>query len=124
MVSANDRLFIIGGGAAAFANGHVDSTASYALKRKDREAQQVCDLRWSGSRTISNDVPTIKSTETSLENLAVAQIPRVRITSAKDFEKILRDRKPVVIESLDFGPCLKRWSSSYMTDKVGPDTQV
>lgn len=56
--------------------------------------------------------------------VSLTAIPRIRLETAEDFRAILRERKPVIIEGLDFGPCLTKWTPAYLTDRVGLETEV
>ena len=51
-------------------------------------------------------------------------IPRVRVTSQADFMQITRKAKPVIIETLDIGPCTTAWTSEYLKKKIGVDREV
>ncbi|TLD34233.1 hypothetical protein PspLS_00787 [Pyricularia sp. CBS 133598] len=53
-----------------------------------------------------------------------SEIPRVRLSSREDFEQILRQRKPVIIEGASLGPCMTAWSDKYLVEAVGADREV
>jgi tRNA wybutosine-synthesizing protein 4 len=46
------------------------------------------------------------------------------LKSAEDFRTVLLNRKPVIIEGLDLGTCLDKWTPQYLCDQVGVDTKV
>ncbi|KAL4975345.1 tRNA wybutosine-synthesizing protein 4 [Aspergillus desertorum] len=54
----------------------------------------------------------------------VAPIPRVRVDSADEFQQILEDARPVIIESADIGPCTQLWTKEYLVKTVGSDRKV
>jgi tRNA wybutosine-synthesizing protein 4 len=51
-------------------------------------------------------------------------VPRVRIDSAEQFEQVLRDGVPVVLEKSSIGLCTSRWTTEYLKEKVGCERQV
>lgn len=55
---------------------------------------------------------------------SVTAIPRVRLGPGKQFEDLLRDRQPVIIEGLNLGECMDKWQPSHMVDRVGHDKEV
>ncbi len=54
----------------------------------------------------------------------ISTIPRISLRSASEFDGILRRGQPVVIENLQLGDCLEKWTAEYMTDRVGSDKKV
>ncbi|KAJ6005850.1 LCM-domain-containing protein [Penicillium sp. IBT 35674x] len=52
------------------------------------------------------------------------QIPRVRVETAAQFQHIVANGKPVVIEGADIGPCTEIWTQEYLTSSVGNDRKV
>lgn len=51
-------------------------------------------------------------------------IPRINIETASEFERLLRDSRPAVIEGLDLGPCVRDWSLDILKAKIGSDRMV
>lgn len=51
-------------------------------------------------------------------------IPRVKLTSEAQFVQIVREGKPVVMESVNIGSCTDKWTPAYMTSTVGADREV
>ena len=79
--------------------------------------------------TQSHKVVSSTNTDNTLsENPAgkAAMTPVIRrtVTSEREFDEILRDSRPVVIEGIDLGNCLQRWNPEYMVDRVGEHTEV
>lgn len=60
----------------------------------------------------------------SSRRATISTVPRVRISTADDFEKILRAGKPVVLEGCGLGTCIQKWNSAYITANVGPQRRV
>ncbi|KAF7546729.1 hypothetical protein G7Z17_g8218 [Cylindrodendrum hubeiense] len=51
-------------------------------------------------------------------------IPRVRLNSDSDFQEVLRNRKPVIIEGLNLGQCMENWTPEYMVQCLGEKKEV
>ncbi|KAL9047208.1 MAG: hypothetical protein Q9214_000160, partial [Letrouitia sp. 1 TL-2023] len=54
----------------------------------------------------------------------VTGIPRTNIETTSEFERLLRDSRPAVIEGLDLGPCVRDWSLDALKAKIGSDRMV
>lgn len=54
----------------------------------------------------------------------VTTVPRIQVNSKNDFEEALRNRTPVIIEGLDSGTCVERWTPEYMTERLGGPKEV
>lgn len=62
--------------------------------------------------------------ETPAGKATMTAIPRIKVSSEKAFDEALRDGRPHIIEGLDLGNCLQRWTSEYMVERVGEHTKV
>jgi tRNA wybutosine-synthesizing protein 4 len=51
-------------------------------------------------------------------------VPRVRVTSTAEFDRILEAAVPVILEGLDIGPCQEKWTNDYLLKEVGPGREV
>lgn len=51
-------------------------------------------------------------------------IPRVQLSSAEHFQKLLQAARPVIVEQSDIGPCTLNWTSEYLKEKVGSEREV
>lgn len=58
------------------------------------------------------------------QRATISNVPRIRIGTADEFEKVLRAEKLVVLEGCDLGTCVHRWNSAYITENVGPQRKV
>ncbi|TLS23484.1 uncharacterized protein PpBr36_06263 [Pyricularia pennisetigena] len=87
------------------------------------------DTIWASSGVVlisDSDMSVLNSTEGTRKDAAQtsSEIPRVRLTAKEDFEEILRQRKPVIIEGASLGPCMTAWSDEYLVEAVGADREV
>ncbi|KAI9662702.1 MAG: tRNA methyltransferase ppm2 [Alyxoria varia] len=51
-------------------------------------------------------------------------IPKIRLRSSEQFLEILRRSEPVVIEALNIGPCVDKWTNEYLKTRLGFDREV
>ena len=59
-----------------------------------------------------------------LVDQCLTEIPRVRVISREQFDRILKAAKPAILEGLDFGPCVKDWTIDHLKQKIGADREV
>ncbi|KAM3514848.1 hypothetical protein MY11210_001453 [Beauveria gryllotalpidicola] len=131
-----DRIVIAGGGATCFSMGTFWETNVYQA--------QVPTILNSGrvaadGRLISTEIKLISSQRVISSTSAhrgdseqgrpdakarISTIARVSLSSESDFEDIILRGQPVVIQNLQLGECLKRWTAEYMTDRVGSDKKL
>ncbi|KAL9030825.1 MAG: hypothetical protein Q9196_001079 [Gyalolechia fulgens] len=52
------------------------------------------------------------------------EILRVKIDTAGDFDRLIAEGKPFVMEGLDIGNCTKNWTVEELIKKIGPDRIV
>lgn len=134
VVVYEDRLVIIGGGATCFSMGTYWETGVYSVTVRN-SLRQTSSVR-SASRGVT-EVTCVESRRAvrcasrdsrsvglPTAKASVTTIPRIRIGSQKSFDEILCDGKPVIIEGLGLGHCLRNWTSDYLVQKVGGNTEV
>ena len=80
------------------------SPSSTAASSRARQAQQM-------GNGLSGDRPQKETKE----------IPRVTLSSADDFARIIQDGQPAILTGLDIGKCVSAWNLDYIVDKVGGD---
>lgn len=123
----NDCLVVIGGGMSAFPTERLLSSDAHVITLPFSSAKNV-DLLYvkhlASPKMVGQAAKTQHSHLSVDEDLQLVEIPRVRLKAASDFQRILQERKPVVIEFANFGKCLEMWTPEYMTEKVGIDTHV
>ncbi|KAK7428766.1 tRNA methyltransferase ppm2 [Neonectria magnoliae] len=72
--------------------------------------------------THSNDDLTERAHTTT--KTALTTIPRIRLGSDTNFEEVLRNRKPVIIEGLSLGHSVDTWTPEHMVQRLGAEKQV
>ena len=60
----------------------------------------------------------------SAGNFCKGTVVHTYVDSARDFGRIVNNAKPVKIQGMDLGPCLKTWSFSALKTKIGNDRIV
>lgn len=133
VVSLNSGLVIVGGGATCFSMGTFWDTGVYTADFTN----VVSDL--SGTRSTICKPPSIgyadspKLTHPSCDGAdrlmsqgkaTITAIPRVQFKSGTSMEKLIKERQPVIIEGLDLGGCVSKWTPEYMVQRLGEAKEV
>lgn len=123
--ASSDQLVILGGGAVCFSFGTFWTEGTWVLKR----TESTLENKW--AVVAENVQPTKTSVTPKSPEKSVLQkvegipvIPRVKVQEPAQFQQILADGKPVVIEGSDIGPCRNLWTKEYLTDAVGSDRKI
>lgn len=137
LASQRQQLTVFGGGAVCFSMGCFWESKSWQVKLPPGGLIGCCDSLPGPGVCEHLDSPMVLGTaqdmtdtsENSAEKVAntttrITTIPRIRLASGEEFRRILMDGKPVVIEGLDIGECLEKWTPAYMVERVGKDKQV
>ncbi|KAL1842599.1 hypothetical protein VTJ49DRAFT_4779 [Mycothermus thermophilus] len=139
--SDSNSVVIVGGGATCFSMGTYWNKGVYTIRVRDppevdgeKEVTPAASPRWVHQKTIDivpgqgrSSLPTTAAKATLVDggkSVRITSIPRVRLDSADDFERILRTGRPVVLEGLDLGSCVPAWTLDYLVEKVGADRKV
>ncbi|APA15606.1 hypothetical protein sscle_15g103760 [Sclerotinia sclerotiorum 1980 UF-70] len=135
-VSSGDKILIMGGSAVCFSFGTFWNKGCYSLTVKRSDTSEASNGvtydtlhgPWKFMRTIDG-APSPKTISTSLLSAtpgtqSLVKVPRVKLNSSMEFDKILDAGKPIILEGLDTGVCTKEWTSDYLKDKVGADREV
>ncbi|PWY95833.1 leucine carboxyl methyltransferase [Aspergillus sclerotioniger CBS 115572] len=121
-----NQVLVLGGGAVCFSFGTFWTEGTWLLKRVDAEtSENEWNLVPESAQT--SKVEELSVDPSSMDNQApneIAPIPRVKVQTAAQFQQILADGKPVIIEGSDLGPCTERWTKEYLGDAVGRDRKV
>lgn len=132
----DDHIVIAGGGATCFSMGTFWETNVYQAQVPTilNSGRVVADRR-----SISTEIRLMSSQRVTSSTSAhrggselgrpdakarISTIARVSLSSETDFEDIILRGQPVVIENLQLGDCLKRWTVEYMTKRVGSGKKV
>ena len=132
-VSDDGKLIVLGGGATCFSMGTYWETGLYEItvpaEIDDHAAPEVLDKSIS-SMTFVESVKIVQSPRDGKEidgssrRATVTDVPRITLDDERTFEDMLRDRRPVIIQDLQLGDCLQRWTPERMVERVGPETSV
>ncbi|KAI9732357.1 MAG: tRNA methyltransferase ppm2 [Cirrosporium novae-zelandiae] len=121
-----DAVQVLGGGAVCFSFGCSWNEGTWTLTDDQADSGK--------SWTLVSPEPTITSTDEDhpvqgLDTASTAgpvrfKVRRVRLASPRDFEKIIHESHPVILEGLCIGDCTKKWTINYLKQAVGIDKQV
>lgn len=127
-------VVVVGGGATCFSMGTFWNKGVYNLRvlaSGGEEASQIPPPapRWVHEKSVDispvqRSAPTVTKHQKGGELASIRTIPRLKLESANDFLKVVRDGQPVVLEGLDLGSCVSAWTLDYLVDKVGADRKV
>ena len=124
---ADDQMLLLGGGAVCFPSGTFWTEGTWLLQYRDSNFGNTWALRRpekEGSSKIAKLPMSNLQGLTPEKGQDAAPIPRVRIESAAQFQQIVANGKPVIIEGLDIGPCTQLWTNEYLVSKVGQSRKV
>ncbi|KAI0441478.1 leucine carboxyl methyltransferase [Xylaria telfairii] len=129
---ANHQLLVMGGGATCFSMGTYWNEGCYAVNlgtllgdsppttsRGPLRFQKLIEV-------IDQSQPAKNFRDGNLrpQRATISGIPRIRVSTEDDFEKVLRAGKPTIIEGGDLGTCIQKWTGGYLIEKVGPQRKV
>lgn len=129
--SSQGRTIIAAGGAVCFSFGTYWNSECWTLT----SANDIKGNAWipaeklslplsTGTYTQTHQEMVPSNTDPAPENRAVSGVPSIEVKSRRDFERILNNRKPVIIKDLDLGNCTKTWSVASLRSKIGADRPV
>ncbi|KAJ9604400.1 tRNA methyltransferase ppm2 [Cladophialophora chaetospira] len=115
--TAKATTLIVGGGATCFSFGAYWNPGCWLLH--DREAGP--GSRWAMIKPEETKVPSLSQppmTNGSLPCMDSISIQHIELSTDQGFVRILREGAPKLLKTLDFGPCLSRWTPSYLVSKT------
>ncbi|KAB8229104.1 tRNA methyltransferase PPM2 [Aspergillus alliaceus] len=118
------EVLIFGGGAVCFSFGTYWTEGTWLLQ----DVNSTIENGW----TLVNlqlEKPTSKTSARSQNKTyeaaeVITPIPRVRVQNPAQFQEILAEGRPVIIEESDIGPCTELWTKEYLTKAVGGDRKI
>ncbi|KAI0537040.1 leucine carboxyl methyltransferase [Xylaria digitata] len=130
-LAEHNQLVVMGGGATCFSMGTYWNEGCYALdlgplfgtsptiSRGPLRFQKLIEV-------IDQTQPTksISAGDIRAQRPTISDIPKVRVSTEDDFEKILKAGKPVNIEGCDLGTCISKWTAAYLTENIGSQRRV
>ena len=125
------EVLILGGGAVCFPFGTYWNEGTWLL-------QDVNSTSENGWTLVPEPVKPDKSLSEKATPKPLAQpqnepysaaevitpIPRVGVQNSAQFQEILAEGRPVIIEGSDIGPCTELWTKEYLIRAVGGDHKV
>ncbi|KNG84409.1 leucine carboxyl methyltransferase 2 [Aspergillus nomiae NRRL 13137] len=125
------EVLILGGGAVCFPFGTYWNEGTWLL-------QDVNSTSENGWTLVPEPVKPNKSLSEKATPKPLAQpqnepysaaevitpIPRVCVQNSAQFQEILAEGRPVIIEGSDIGPCTELWTKEYLIRAVGGDHKI
>ncbi|KAE8358334.1 hypothetical protein BDV27DRAFT_150537 [Aspergillus caelatus] len=125
------EVLILGGGAVCFSFGTYWTEGTWLLQ----DVNSTTENDWT---LVSEPVEQNKSQLEKATSKPSAQsqnepygaaevitpIPRVCVQNSAQFQEILAEGRPVIIEGSDIGPCTELWTKEYLTSAVGADHKI
>lgn len=129
VVSTGHSLLIMGGSAVCFSFGTFWNRGCFELCPRSQMDKSSSTIKsWKCVRTVEAEVLhqslTVPAPEISAEPTTPKLLPRTRVSSPEEFEKIVQTRSPVILEGLDIGPCTVKWTADYLKNQIGLDREV
>lgn len=133
VVPRHKDLLILGGGATCFSMGTFWETGLYSIKlpehltaSKDSANLDKAVTFLESHRVVGapGDAKPYDSAQPQQDDVSITTIPRVKADSSADFENHLKNGKPVIVEGLNLGGCVEKWTPEYMVEAVGADKEV
>ncbi|KAI9376357.1 hypothetical protein BJX61DRAFT_392186 [Aspergillus egyptiacus] len=122
----SDQALILGGGAVCFSFGTFWTEGTWTLN----SAQSAVENNWAlVPESVLPSKTTVKKPsrykpKSFKSTTKVISIPRVQIQTPAQFQQILAQGQPVIIEGSDIGPCTELWTKEYLVNAVGSDRKV
>lgn len=133
VLAVDGSLVVFGGGATCFSMGTFWEAGIYSAEiphqflRASAQApstSKLISLNYLESPQLINSGKGIHRPDHPAAKATLTTIPRVTLKTERDFQEVLRDRKPVIIEGLSLGACLERWTPDYMAERLGSTKEV
>ncbi|KAI1300753.1 leucine carboxyl methyltransferase [Xylaria venustula] len=131
-LTEDNQILVMGGGATCFSMGTYWNEGCYTLKlgsfsnasltttsRNPLSLRNIVEITGS-----PHPVKMVHAGDIRSQQIAIVEVPKIRVTTENDFEKILKAGKPVIVEGSDLGTCVRSWNGAYMTEKVGSERKV
>jgi tRNA wybutosine-synthesizing protein 4 len=124
--TSRNEVLLLGGGAVCFPFGAIWTEGTWLLTSVDSSAEND----W---RLVRESVQPPKAADTEPEKrtrknytsaTGVTSIARVRVQSPAQFQQVLAESQPVIIEGSDIGRCTELWTKDYLINAIGADRKV
>ncbi|KAJ4228247.1 tRNA methyltransferase ppm2 [Fusarium solani] len=133
VISLNSSLVIVGGGATCFSMGTFWDTGVYTADFTnvvpDASGPQstICkplSIGYADSPKLTHPSTDGPDRPVLQGKAMITTILRVQLKSGTSMEKLIQERKPVIIEGLDLGGCVEKWTPEYMVQRLGEAKEV
>ncbi|KAI0518568.1 leucine carboxyl methyltransferase [Xylaria bambusicola] len=130
-LGSHNQVLVMGGGATCFSMGTYWNEGCYTLNLNSLSASPATALRNSLKfvklvELTDRPQPTQNgyAVDARSQQASITEIPKIRVDTEDDFERILRAGKPAIIEGSDLGTCVSKWTGAYLTENVGSQRKV
>ena len=129
VVVGDQEVLVLGGGAVCFSFGSFWNEEAWLIKPRIKPLVNGWSILQSSDTNKRGKIATaepevIDKTPANLSPAVVGSCERKYIDSSEQFDVIVASSKPYVLEGLDFGPCISKWTVDYLKKVVGPDREV
>ncbi len=122
------NTYILGGGAVCFSFGAHQNEGLWVLEDPRSPIESPLRLMDKNvpSSTLTQAPFTLPVGDSSDSHYprAISLVPRLSLEYAGDFQRVLNEGRPVILEGLQVGSCTQKWTPEYMKEQVGVDRQV
>lgn len=123
-------VVVIGGGATCFSFGNYMNSNIWRFDDRGKGEVAVWKLMRLGSVPCEMEQPSkyqklaMIATNPSVDgNGEFIPIRKVKIKAPETFQKKVKDGRPFFFDSVDVGPCVKRWTTEYLKKAVGGERE-
>ncbi|KAK2806411.1 hypothetical protein FQN50_005828 [Emmonsiellopsis sp. PD_5] len=123
----SDSVLILGGGAICFSFGIYWNEGTWLLQSVESDASNEWTLFEPPKEHVQNPSDELARTKDGREKAGtpdIQTIPRVAISTAREFQIIVDNAKPVILSDLDIGSCQTLWTKEYLENAIGRDRKV
>ena len=127
----SNTLLVYGGGATCFSFGSCWNGGIFALHMLT-EGGPAGAWEIVAPNPVANGTESLNTWESrtnresgiGYEGPAPIAIERQPLKRREDFEQLCAARRPIILQDLEIGECVTKWSVDYLTSTVGPDKEV
>ncbi|ETS82316.1 hypothetical protein PFICI_07318 [Pestalotiopsis fici W106-1] len=130
---AQGRVLLTGGGATCFSMGTYWNNGYYVLGFNDgytgtlpAPVEQLPKWTFAQTLELTSTPVQYRTADSSARDgrPEVQTLPRVKLASSAEFDKILKAGQPVVIEKANLGSSVSTWTPEYLVSKIGRGRSV
>ncbi|RSL54860.1 tRNA wybutosine-synthesizing protein 4 [Fusarium sp. AF-6] len=132
-ISLNSSLVIVGGGATCFSMGTCWDTSVYTadftnvVSGTSGAQPTICkplSVGYADSPKLTHPGTDGAGQLKPQGKATISTIPRVQLKPGTSVEKLIQEREPVIIEGLNLGGCVEKWTPEYMVQRLGETKEV